>query len=566
MSPSTGASPVEGNRRVGRRRRSAAGLLLGCVAGALAALAAPAAPASAHAALLTTSPAARSVLASPPVEIVMTFSEPVRPVSGTVRVLAPDGSRIDTGKPTVAGAVLRVQVRRADRPLGTYVTSYRVISADNHPVAGAFTFSAGAPSAAPAVPPVGGGGDRVTGVAVVIVKYLGYLGLVLAIGPALVLSRLWPSGLPRRGPARLVHTGLALLGAGTLAGLWLQAPYTAGTPPLDTTLGAVASAARSGFGVAMAVRAVAVLASALLLRPVLDGRAGRTRGVVVTAVALLGLASWPLSGHAMASPLPVVTVAADMVHLAAAAVWLGGLLTVVAFLLRRVAEADLTAALGAWSRWAALAVCWLVAGGAVQALIEVGGPQTLLRTGYGRLMLGKFALLAVVLAVAAYCHRLVRRRAGGVPRVRLRRAVWAEAGLIAVVLALSAALVQANPGAERAAAASGPAGTGPGSTQSLDCALYTLQFEVYPAHVGDNTLHLYAYAPDGRPLAVAGWRVVAALPRGSIEAIEAPVLPIGDNHAVGELTLPATGRWQLRFTLRVSEFDQATVTATVAVG
>ena len=52
-------------------------------------------------------------------------------------------------------------------------------------------------------------------------------------------------------------------------------------------------------------------------------------------------------------------------------------------------------------------------------------------------------------------------------------------------------------------------------------------------------------------------------PRPGIEPIEIPLLRITDNHAIGEITLPTPGEWQLRFTLRTSEIDQATVTATV---
>ncbi len=55
-----------------------------------------------------------------------------------------------------AATILRIPVRRADQPLGTYLVSYRVISADSHPVGGGFTFSVGAPSATPPQASAGG--------------------------------------------------------------------------------------------------------------------------------------------------------------------------------------------------------------------------------------------------------------------------------------------------------------------------------------------------------------------------------------------------------------------------
>jgi copper transport protein len=56
-----------------------------------------------------------------------------------------------------------------------------------------------------------------------------------------------------------------------------------------------------------------------------------------------------------------------------------------------------------------------------------------------------------------------------------------------------------------------------------------------------------------------------ALPSAGIEPIEVPLLPLTDNHATGEISLPASGEWQLRVTVRTSDIDQATVTATVPV-
>jgi copper transport protein len=44
-----------------------------------------------------------------------------------------------------------------------------------------------------------------------------------------------------------------------------------------------------------------------------------------------------------------------------------------------------------------------------------------------------------------------------------------------------------------------------------------------------------------------------------------PLLPLTDNHASGEINLPAAGQWEMRFTVRISDIDQATVTATVPV-
>ena len=150
---------------------------------AFGALLAPAGPASAHAALIGSTPAPGSIIGSSPTEIVVTFSEAVTPVAGRVQVLDPAGKRI-SGAPTVTGATLRIPVRRAAQPLGTYLVSYRVISADSHPVGGSVTYSVGAAS----TPPTAGATDQqvdpVVRALIPVGKYLGYAGLVLLVGPA----------------------------------------------------------------------------------------------------------------------------------------------------------------------------------------------------------------------------------------------------------------------------------------------------------------------------------------------------------------------------------------------
>jgi copper transport protein len=142
--------------------------------------------------------------------------------------------------------------------------------------------------------------------------------------------------------------------------------------------------------------------------------------------------------------------------------------------------------------------------------------------------------------------------------------VFAELGVTVVVLGLSSVLVQTTPG--RSVAAQTAVTRQSELAQTLSSSIYTLQFDVFPGQLGDNnTLHAYAYTPQGKPLKVVEWKVAAALPSGDVEPIDTPVLPIGDNHAIGAVNFPVRGSWQLRFTLRISEIDQATVTATIPV-
>ncbi|MEU8167890.1 copper resistance protein CopC [Micromonospora sp. NPDC049004] len=545
-------------RRWIARLAAAAGLLVTVVA----LLIAPATPASAHAVLSSSSPAASSVVSSGPAEVVLTFSESVRKVPDKIRVIAPDGARADRGEPSFEGGVVTIPVDPAGQR-GTYLVTFRVISADSHPVSGAFTYSVGAPSA----PPVDSGNDSradpVVENAVKVARFLGYAGLVLLVGPALVLAALWPRRLSRRGPTRLAWVGLSLVAVATLADLWLQVPYTAGGGLFEVTGEGFGSVFGSAFGAAHLVRLGLLAASAFLLRPLLARPAGRADAIILAVLGGAALLTWPLAGHPAASPAPAVSVVVDAVHLGSMAVWLGGLLMLAVFLLRQADERELGAILPIWSRWAALAVSALLLAGTVQALIEVATPDALFTTTYGRLLLAKIGLFAIVIAVAAYSRQLVRRRTAAQRPTPVRRAVLVELAVTVVVLGLSATLVQTTPART---AVAGPSGTQAGLfSTTLTSSLFTLQVELDPAERGNNSVHLYAYTKDNQPQPVAEWRATAALPSAGIEPIELPLLPLTDNHSYGDISLPAAGDWQLKITVRTSDIDQATVTATVPI-
>ena len=524
----------------------------------------PARPASAHAAMVTATPEPGSVVASAPAEITVTFSEGITAVADRTQVLAPDGKRI-TGTVTASGATLRIGIRRADQPLGTYLVSYRIISGDSHPVGGAMTFSVGAPSARPPESDPDSVHPSVAA-AVPTIKFIGYAGLTLIVGPALLLALLWPRRLSRRGPILLVRAGLIAVAAATLGALWTQAPNSSGAPLWDVSVIELADVLASPFGVVLIARLAVLGAAAALLPPVLRGRGGRWRGAALPVLAAAGLTTWPLTGHAAESPLSAAIVAADVVHIAAMAVWLGGLVTLGAFLLRGAHARVLGVILPAWSRWAMLAVVWLVGAGTVQAVVQVGSVGALWSTGYGRLVLAKVAILAAVLVAAAFARQLVRRAqvaSGGV--TRLRRTVGIEVTATVLVLGLSAVLVQVTPG--RSVTGERAASTERGVSQTLTSALYTLQFSVYPVEIGEyNTVHGSSYTPEGKPLPAAEWTVTTRLQGRDLEPVSAPMLPLHPrNDAMGSLTFPLPGTYEISFTVRVSDIDQATVRTTITV-
>ncbi|MEU4694248.1 copper resistance protein CopC [Actinoplanes sp. NPDC023714] len=537
-----------------------AGLLLGLFGTLLAA-----APASAHAVLSGSDPGNGTIVPDAPNRVTLTFSESVQVVPGKIRVIAPDGSEAGQGDPTASGSQVTIPLRSGGGQ-GTYLVSYRVISADSHPVAGTITYSVGTASTPPSASEEQAKVDPVVRALIPVAKYLGYAGLVLLVGPVLVLALLWPQRLSRRGPGRLVWTGIGLVAVSTLAGLYLQAPYTLGTSLFDVRVGDLRDVLGSTFGAVMLVRLGVVIAAAFLLRPLLSGPKDGESKLDLALLGVLGvaaLATWPLTGHPTASPVPGVSVVIDAIHLAAMAVWLGGLVMLFAFLLPRANVRELGAILPIWSRWAATAVGALIFAGVVQALIEVSTLDGLINSTYGRLILAKVALAAIVIGVAAYSRKLVKDRSAEETPGPLRRVVLAELAITAVVLAVTAALVQISPPRTAEAAETGAVSTT--VSQRLTSAEMALQVDVFPAAVGNNSIHLYAYTPDDKPLPVVEWKATAALEAKGIEPIEIPLLRITDFHAIGDIALPQAGDWTFRFTARTSDIDQSTVSTTVSV-
>lgn len=538
--------------------------LAGLLIGFFAVLLGPAAPASAHAVLVNSDPGNGTIVPDAPNKITLNFSESVQLLSGKIQVLAPDGSRADQGDPAASGTTVTIPLRSGGGR-GTYLVSYRVMSADSHPVGGSLTFSVGAASAPPTATVDDTEVDPVVRALIPVGKYLGYAGLVLLIGPTLVLALLWPHRLSRTGPGRLVWTGIGLVIFSTLLAIWLQAPYSTGSGLFDVRIGDLRDVLGSTFGAIMLVRLGVICAAALLLRPMLRGSGDDSK----TDLALLGvlgvaaIATWPLTGHPTASPVAGVSVVVDAIHLAAMAVWLGGLVMLVGFLLRKADRRELGAILPIWSRWAATAVAALIVAGVIQALIEVASLDGLVNSTYGRLILAKLGLVAVVLGFAWFSRRLVQSKTAEESPRGLRRIVAAELAITAVVIGVTSALVQIAP--PRSAEASQVAGASTTVTKTLTDQRMAVQIDVFPASVGNNSIHLYAYTPDNKPLTVIEWSATAALPAEGIEPIEIPLLRITDFHAVGDIALPQAGEWTFKITVRISEIDQSTLSTTATI-
>ncbi|MCU1387420.1 MAG: uncharacterized protein JWL72_758, partial [Ilumatobacteraceae bacterium] len=298
------------------------------LAALLALLALPGA-ALAHAQLLTTSPSAGAVLDASPSEVTLTFNEPVEISLGAVRLFDGGGNSVEV--PTArhpAGDDKAVVVLLPALGKGSYVVDWQVVSADSHPVQGAFTFQVGKIASLQA-------GvlneiidrdhtSRVASVGLAITR-----GVIIA-AIAIVFGVLIATGCAVVDDSRRLRRAVAVMaGAGAVAGL-LQLPLEVGyatgrSLSVVVEADAWSAAFDSRIGTAWVIRAaiVAVLGAALLIT-LADRRTWWWRAIALAGLVTTGVVS-AYGGHGATGRWIAVGVLATTVHVSAMALWLGGL-------------------------------------------------------------------------------------------------------------------------------------------------------------------------------------------------------------------------------------------------
>ena len=493
-------------------------------------------PASTHAALLSAEPRDGAMLAAAPSELVLTFNEPIAPLVFTL--IAPDGAS-DTPKVETAERVVRV---RPSRPLadGTTILSWRVVSADGHPVAGSMTFSvrvrtANADAQAVVQSPI-------LRVAIWAGRVLTYLGLFIGIGGVFFLC--WSDAKTdfRRGSAVALSAGfvalilsLGLVGAdalgrplsGLLAGEVWRAGYA-------TSFGFTASIAAVGFAIAFA---------ALLMEHTQLRRIASTVAVICAALALAS------SGHASAAAPQALMRPSVFIHAAAVALWAGSLAPLLLSLGNDVRG---TAALRRFSALAPYVVVALVASGVVLAVVQIARPAALWDSAYGNVFLLK---LAVVLAIAllAIFNRVVltRRIIGGSRQARrqMRVTIAAELALAVTIFGLVGLWRFTPP----------PRALTPSQSAFVHLHSDTMMANVTMSGT-TNELRVQLAQSDFSPLAAKEVTVRLANQAAGIEPItrKATLANSGDWLVTG-LVLPNTRGWTVEVEALVTDFDKLSI-------
>jgi copper transport protein len=590
----------------------AAGAVLVALVVVVVALAGPLARAAgAHASVTEVTPGAGEALSESPSVVKVTFSEGVDIGRDAMTLFDGSGERVPVGslrQPSPNRLVLPIGEKLPD---GAYIVTWRGISEDTHSISGTWTFRVGDA-------PVAGGdvdalasrlladqqADRVVAVGWGIARGTVFASLALLVGGVVFAALVWPRARDSRRTRRLVMAGWVALLASTVLGVLFFGAYSQGGSLRDIVdLDVLRDTLDTRFGTVWLARVILLVGALVLVRVMFARRPAveyPLPGWWYAGAAVVGgaLVCTPgLAGHASTGDHRALALAVDAVHVAAMAVWLGGLAVLAAVVMPRRDVDELRVVVPRFSRVALACVVALVATGVVHSWRLVGGLDALRDSEFGRVLVVKLVVFALLLVAATLSRELVGRlvpipareeyaRTGPdrvkVPVVRggavdegapagpdrrtareltaLRRSVWAEVALGAAVLAVTALLVNAAPPADSATTSVGAQGV------TLRDPAVVVDITATPGEAGLNDLHVYTFTPGGAPLDVDAVELTLAQPQKAIAPLDAPLRELAPNHFFSPgLDIPLTGPWKVVVTARLGPVDRVDLTGTLAI-
>jgi copper transport protein len=498
------------------RRAGLAGIV------AVAALVLPAS-ALAHAALLQTVPVASRTVNVVPTEVRLRFSEPVEPRFAIVSVTDATGRQVTDGDPAAAPGSPQTLVTPLGRvPEGWYLVFWRVISADGHPVRGAFTFAVGPNPGPPPQFRVPSLSETATTTQLLIARWVVFLSTMSALG-LFVLRAVIARPLVRvvRGCSLL---SLNIAFAVALAVALVATPIYALLATAQFTLrsfwdfgDAIPAVRSSGFGedfldleLVLGLFAIGAIAALVVDRPEREQRSVAELLALPAALAagLAALVLPALAGHAGQKSPRGLSLPLDTAHLTAGSIWLGGLIGLVVFWFS-VGRAGRAAALAyvvpRFSMVAFCSVLLLIGTGIGQAFQELPTFASLWETSYGQALIWKIGLLSAALLLAAVnlarTKPRLQARDASAPLL-LRRLVEGEILFVAAALFAAGVLASlAPPSSALARVQDISARVGPGPvSETVAKGPYRVHVRVTPNRAAVNNAFELALTRNGRPV------------------------------------------------------------------
>jgi copper transport protein len=497
--------------------------------------------ASAHASLVSTEPSDGSMMSQAPKTVRLRFNEPVTPAA--IKLIDGEGRTRDDAPVSVHDDTLEIRLPD-DLPRGVQFISYRVFSADGHPVGGSLVFSLGMPVGEVAARP-----DGASGLAPLIwLTRIGvYLGLFAGVGGLFFYA--W---IARTSGSSIVITAALIVGIlSAVTSLGLQGLDLLDIPLSDIlTLPPWKAAAATSLFRSLLI-AVAAMAMAMIARR--DSSAGAARALSAVAIVGVGL-SLAASGHASTAPPQWLTRPMVFLHGVGVTFWIGALAPL-AVMTWRPAGA-LLAVLNRFSRVAVPVVGALALTGLGLATIQLQSFHALIETSYGLILSIKLALVIVLLGLAALNRfRLTPALALDPSNSRpLVRSILAECVVAVGILAVVAGWRFTPPPRALVTAIATPLAI------HIHTEAAMFQVLISPGTVGTDSFVLQLMNGDASSLVAKEATLALSLPERGIEPLERKATLGADGYwHVADVPIPYPGRWHLRIDALVTDFKKVTL-------
>ncbi|HEX5586397.1 MAG TPA: CopD family protein, partial [Acidimicrobiia bacterium] len=498
---------------------------------------------------------------------------------------------------------------------GTYAVTWRVTSADAHPIEGAFTFQVGPDATVSNADGLAArllaqqGGSAVVGVVYAIGRAVVFGALALLIGGVVFLAAAFREGRGLRRAARVVWTGWGLLALGTIASIGLEGVYAAALPlskvfdpsvwgdVLDTRFGKVAL-----FRLALLLLAIPLVR--ILLRA--DRPLPRWWALPAALVGVALAATPGLGGHASTGEHVGLALVSDTLHVLAMACWIGGLVMLVAIVLVRPLPSGLRIAVNRFSALALGSVTVLVITGGFQAWRQVGSIDALRDTDFGRLLLAKLVVVAAMIVAAAFSREVVNRHfrdpIDDLPGAPASRRATQPAALVTAGGSGTGVGIHDpgdgpdDPGDTPADPDDSPTdesearhlrrsvmvevafavvvlaitsvlvNTAPARTVSAEPVSLTMRSgsvfadaTIAPGAAGRNDIHLTVLSTGGK--SVADVQMQLTRPDGDLAAFDVPLRTLGPGHYFApQYDIPFPGDWRMVLRVRLGATDEVVLT------
>jgi len=436
------------------------------------------APVSAHNSFDSSNPVNGSTLDVAPTTWSLVFKKEVPLASATAELVGSDGVRIALAPPTYGATTNAIVFSLPPNLTGVNTARWRLVGVDGHVITGrvAFTVNAltapsetlvtveGAPQSSPTtiqmppstqttiqVPPLSVDDyfiEPVPKLPRLVFRFINYGALLLFVGLMFVEFYIASGALGLAIAKRMIRiASVALAATATLEVMIFAADSTGKT--LLGSIGSFGLLLKTTPGSMLVVKALTSYAIAFVSFRRSVAQLAPTSSRWIIAMLIQYFLTLAYTGHSRSQRWPILGIAADVVHTAAAGIWLGGLLVLLWVVIPHVSDRQAIQALQRFGSVAKFSVLALIVTGLFQTLRLHDKPVSIFTSSHGQLLLAKLILFLAMLKYADINRRSLAVRFANVENVNPIKRQVIMASLIEttfglIVVAVTAVLVTSS--------------------------------------------------------------------------------------------------------------------------